>query len=113
MTRTKAGVSALVRIRRAPTLSLACHNARRNSPAALRRNGGIRFAIPPYPLSNLRTRFENIGRDQDDGVGAVVAVPMNGLAVLPGGVARMKGLRGTVVTDDRVGSLHEINDGRP
>src|SRR5215475_8575823 len=64
-------------------------------------------------MRSLRAGLENIGGDQDDGVGAVVAVPVNGLAVFASGVAGTKRLRGAVVTDDGVGPLHEIDYGRP
>jgi hypothetical protein len=49
-------------------------------------------------FARLIGRLENIGRDQDDSILAVVALPMNGLTGFPSGVTRMKRLRGAVVT---------------
>jgi hypothetical protein len=49
--------------------------------------------------------FENIGGDQNDGVFAIIPVPMNGRPRFSSNVARLERLRRTVITNDSVGSL--------
>src|SRR5262245_20159332 len=56
--------------------------------------------------------FENIGSDQNDGVRAIIPVPMNGRPRFSNNVARLERLRRTVITNDSVGSLQEIHDSR-
>ena len=88
---------------RAGALHLGRQQARPDQPAAV--------TSPKADLSGKRRLFagvEDIRRDQDDRVLAVVAVPMHGRPRLSGRVAGLEGLRRPIVVDDGVGALNEI-----
>jgi len=73
---------------------------------------GIRRDGATEAYRHLFYGLEDIRRDQNDGVFAVVAVPMHGRSRFSRRVTGVESFRAAIVANDGVGALKEINHGR-